>query len=104
MAKKKKISPLAKALLETARDMRKARLMDQAGVNKITMRHMGTPARPLAVPMTGPQIRSMRERAKLSRAVFAHYLNLTVGYASQLERGSKQPTGAAFGIAERHPA
>jgi putative transcriptional regulator len=28
--------------------------------------------------------------------VFAHYLNLTVGYVSQLERGAKRPTGAAL--------
>jgi putative transcriptional regulator len=38
----------------------------------------------------------MRERAQLSQAVFARYLNLTVGSVSQLERGAKQPTGAAL--------
>jgi len=30
------------------------------------------------------------------RAVFAHCLNVTAGYVSQLERGAKQPTGAAL--------
>jgi putative transcriptional regulator len=40
----------------------------------------------------------MRERAQLSQAVFARYLNLTVGYVSQLERGAKQPTGAALAL------
>jgi putative transcriptional regulator len=48
--------------------------------------------------MTGAQIRSIRERANLSQAVFARYLNLTVGYVSQLERGTKQPTGAALAL------
>ena len=38
----------------------------------------------------------MREKARLSQVVFAHYLNLTVGYVSQLERGAKRPTGAAL--------
>jgi len=38
----------------------------------------------------------MREEAHMSQAVFAHYLNLTVGYVSQLERGTKRPTGAAL--------
>jgi putative transcriptional regulator len=38
----------------------------------------------------------IREQANLSQAVFAHYLNLTVGYVSQLERGSKRPIGAAL--------
>ena len=28
--------------------------------------------------------------------MFAGYLNLTVGYVSQLERGAKRPTGAAL--------
>lgn len=32
----------------------------------------------------------------LSQAVFARYLNLTVGYVSQLERGAKQPSGPAL--------
>ena len=36
MAKKKKNSPLTKALLETAGDMRKAGLMDKASHEKIT--------------------------------------------------------------------
>ena len=38
----------------------------------------------------------MREAAHLSQAVFARYLNLTPGYVSQLERGTKQPTGATL--------
>jgi putative transcriptional regulator len=32
----------------------------------------------------------------MSQAVFAHCLNVTAGYLSQLERGVKQPTGAAL--------
>ena len=98
MAKKKKVSPLAKALLETAGDMRKAGLMDKATHEKITLRHLGATSAPKAPPITGPQIRAMRERAQLSQAVFARYLNLTVGYVSQLERGAKQPTGAALAL------
>ena len=98
MAKKKKISPLAKVLLETADDMRKAGLMDKSTHEKITMRHLGATGALKARPITGPQIRAMRERAQLSQAVFARYLNLTVGYVSQLERGAKQPTGAALAL------
>ncbi len=98
MAQKKKINPVAKALLETAGDMRKAGLMDKATHEKITLRHLGATGAPKAPPITGPQIRAMRERAQLSQAVFARYLNLTVGYVSQLERGAKQPTGAALAL------
>jgi putative transcriptional regulator len=98
MAKKKKVSPLTKALLETAGDMRKAGLMDRASHEKITLRHLGAAGKPKPAPITASQIRAMRDRAKLSQAVFASYLNLTVGYVSQLERGTKQPTGAALAL------
>jgi putative transcriptional regulator len=98
MASKKKISPLAKALLETADDMHRSGLMNRATHEKITMRHLGAAAQPKVAPITGAQIRSMRERAKLSQAVFARCLNLTVGYVSQLERGAKQPSGAALAL------
>jgi transcriptional regulator with XRE-family HTH domain len=40
----------------------------------------------------------MRASARTSQAVFASYLNLTVGYVSQLERGTKRPTGAALAL------
>jgi putative transcriptional regulator len=98
MTTKKKPSRLAKALLETAGDMRKAGLLDRATYDKITMRHLGAKDTPKVAPITAEQIRAMRERAKMSQAVFAHYLNLTVGYVSQLERGAKQPTGAALAL------
>jgi putative transcriptional regulator len=97
MTIKKKPSRLAKALLETAADMRKADLLDQATYDKITMRHPG-PHTPKVALITAEQIRAMRERENMSQAVFARYLNLTVGYVSQLERGAKRPTGAALAL------
>ena len=97
MTIKKKPSRLAKALLETAADMRKADLLDQATYDKITMRHLG-PHMPKVASITAGQIRAMRERENMSQAVFARYLNLTVGYISQLERGAKRPTGAALAL------
>jgi putative transcriptional regulator len=98
MAKNSKTSRLAKALLQTAGDMRKAGLLDKATHDKITMRHLGAKGAPKVARVTAEQIRTMRERAKMSQAVFARYLNLTVGYVSQLERGTKQPTGAALAL------
>jgi putative transcriptional regulator len=98
MTRKKKPSRLAKALLETAEGMRKAGLLDRSTYDKITLRHLGPKDTPKVAPITAEQIRAMRERAKMSQAVFARYLNLTVGYVSQLERGAKQPTGAALAL------
>ena len=34
----------------------------------------------------------------MSQAVFARHLNVTVGYVSQLERGTKRPSGAALAL------
>jgi putative transcriptional regulator len=96
MAKKKKTSRLARELLETADDMRKVGLLDRAAHEKITMRHLGAERSLALAPITGGQIKAMRARAKVSQAVFAHYLNVSVAYVSQLERGAKQPTGAAL--------
>jgi putative transcriptional regulator len=42
------------------------------------------------------KIASLLLAGHMSQAVFAHCLNLTVGYVSQLERGAKRPTGAAL--------
>src|ERR1700738_4150399 len=92
---KKKPRRLTKALLETAKDMRKGGIIDAAAYKKITMRHLAEIGAPRD-PLTGEYIRTLRERARLSQAVFAQLLNLTVGYVSQLERGAKRPTGPAL--------
>jgi putative transcriptional regulator len=87
---------LTKELLETADDMHAMGLMTKATHEKITMRHMEDAAPTVPVTLTGPEIRALRERARLSQAVFARYLHLTTGYVSQLERGAKRPTGPAL--------
>jgi putative transcriptional regulator len=87
---------LARALLETADDMRRVGVLDAKAHAKITLRHLGDTAKPASEPISAAEIRAMRGRAHLSQAVFARYLNLTVGYVSQLERGTKRPTGPAL--------
>ena len=92
----KKVSRLTRELLATAKDMREAGVMSQQTYKKITLRHLKDA--PKVPPVTGPQIRSIRVRAKLSQGVFARYLNVSTGYLSQLERGVKAPTGAALAL------
>jgi len=70
--------------------------MEDASFRKITIRHLGKNSAGTVEPITGDEIRTLRERANLSQAAFARYLNLTVGYVSQLERGVKQPKGPAL--------
>jgi putative transcriptional regulator len=72
--------------------------MDKATHDKITIRLLGPEALRTAEPISGEEIRTLRERAHLSQAVFARYLNLTAGYVSQLERGIKQPKGPALAL------
>jgi putative transcriptional regulator len=95
---KKKLSPLAEALLETAGDMHELGIMSDADFDKITMRHLGKATAVQARPLKAEEIRAMRERARMSQAVFARHLNVTAGYVSQLERGAKCPTGAALAL------
>lgn len=93
---KKKNSRLEEAILETAEGMWQRGILDKSNYEKITKRHVGHKEPPKIESITGIEIRSIREQAHLSQAVFAGYLNLTVGYISQLERGIKQPSGAAL--------
>lgn len=96
MARKAKPSRLTKALLDTAGEMRRVGVLDVATHEKITLRHLDGKTSLDVKPITGDEIRALRERAHLSQAVFAKCLNLTVGYISQLERGAKHPTGPAL--------
>jgi len=42
------------------------------------------------------EIAEVRKKAGVSQAVFARYLNVTVGLVSQWERGEKQPRGSSL--------
>jgi putative transcriptional regulator len=96
MTRKKKLSRLSDAILEMAGDQHRMGIMNDADYRKITVRHLGTQALETSKPISAEEIRMLRESANLSQAAFARYLNLTPGYISQLERGAKQPTGAAL--------
>ncbi len=91
----KKSSRLKKAILETAKDMLEGEIIDMEEYEKITMRHLKGNL-PKIDPISSEEIRILREKTHLSQAAFASYLNLTVGYISQLERGVKEPSGAVL--------
>ncbi len=79
------------AIHETASDLHDAEVMD-----KWTMRRFDelglTPVRSL----TAEEIRALRERERVSQAVFARHLNVTTGLISQWERGEKKPVGPSL--------
>ena len=94
----KKLSKVSEAILEMAGDQYRSGLIDKATHEQITVRLLGAQALSTAKPISGEEIRNLRERANLSQAAFARYLNLTTGYISQLERGAKQPKGPALAL------
>lgn len=87
---------MAKAILETAKDLMEGGLLDKKSYEKITMRHLNKEKLPKIKKIKPREIKEIREKAHLSQAAFAYYLNLTVGYVSQLERGMKHPSGPAL--------
>lgn len=92
---KAKTSRLTRELLETAHDMHASGLLTKAAHDKITMRHAGiSPV--VTVTLTGDEIRALREKCRVSQAVFATYLNVTADHISKLERGAKRPKGPAL--------
>jgi putative transcriptional regulator len=95
VAKKASTRRLTRTLAVTANGVTRAGMPGAAGHPKITLRQMGSGVG-VVEPLTGDEIRALRERACLSQAVFARYLNLTVGYVSQVERGAKRPSGPAL--------
>lgn len=94
----KKKSSIAEAILETAGDLHRLGMMNDDHYRQITARHLNEEALATAKPISARQIRRIRERANLSQAAFARYLNLTSGYISQLERGAKTPKGPALAL------
>jgi putative transcriptional regulator len=89
-------SRLTQALVETANDMHRVGVLSDAAHAKLTKRHLNPSGTPTVSSLSPDEIRGLREGAKMSQAVFAHYLHLTTGYVSQLERGVKRPTGPAL--------
>jgi putative transcriptional regulator len=75
---------LDKEILEMADGMHRLGIMDDATHRKITLRQLGEKPISTAEPISACEIRTLREQAHLSQAVFARYLNLTPGYVSQL--------------------
>src|SRR3954452_4649319 len=84
-------SPVMASIHETAEGLHAAGVMDKQTMRTIDEACL-TPIR----PFTPDEIRALREREGASQAVFARYLNVTTGPASQWERGENQPKGASL--------
>lgn len=94
----KKPNRVTEALLETAQGMRRVGLLTDEEYRQITVRDLGAKPANATKPISAREIKRIREHAKMSQAAFARHLNLTPGYISQLERGTKQPKGPALAL------
>ena len=93
---RKKTSELVDALIEMAEGMHRTGLLDDGTYRRIIIRLLGKSALANVKPISGPEIRRMRQRASLSQASFASRFNFSRSCISQWERGVSQPKGAAL--------
>ena len=77
------------AIHKMASDLHDAGLMD-----KRTLRKFDELCLTSVRPMQPEDIRALRERERVSQAVFARHLNVSTGLISQCERGEKHSAGA----------
>lgn len=83
-------SELSAAIHEAASDLCDLDIMD-----KKTMREFDESCLVKPPAFSPDEIRSLRERERVSQPVFAKYLNVTKNLVSDWERGVKKPGGPA---------
>ena len=65
-------------------------------INKVTMREFDEACLAPTPEMKPEEIRTLREREKVSQPVFAAYLNVSRNLVSDWERGKRRPGGPAL--------
>lgn len=84
-------SAIMAAIHETAEDLHSAGAMPAR-----TLREFDTLCLTPVEPLMPAEIRALRVREAASQAVFARYLNVSVGLVSKWERGEKRPQGSSL--------
>jgi putative transcriptional regulator len=87
---------LRSEIVEAVRGLHKIGEVGDAELEKITLRMLGRDALPKVETFSPSEIAKLRERAGVSQAVLAGFLNVAVNTVSQWERGERRPTGAAL--------
>lgn len=82
---------ISDAMHETAKDLTEAGVMDMQ-----TMREFDALCLPEVENYDAARIKAIREKARVSQAVFAAYLNTTASTVKQWEQGGKKPRGTSL--------
>lgn len=82
-------------IVELTEDMHAAGLVSADEVRKTTLKMLGPDALPGAAQLSGKDIISIREQARMSQAVFARVLDVSPGTLSKWERDEIAPRGPA---------
>ena len=88
---RKKKSAILEAVHETATGLHRAGVMD-----RVTLREFDRLCLPPIEPLEPKQIKEIRESSRVSQAVFAAALNISVSTVQKWEIGQKRPTGTAL--------
>jgi putative transcriptional regulator len=83
-------------IVEAIRGLHKMGKVSDADLEKTTLRMLDRKALPKVDELSPSEIVKVRERAGVSQAVLAGFLNVAVNTVSQWERGERKPTGAAL--------
>ena len=94
----KRSSRMDAEIVETVQGFARVGIMPAGQAGKITMKLLGKNGTLAQPPLTGEQIKAIRELARMSQAVFARHLNVTAGYLSQLERDTRKATGSTLAM------
>ena len=86
-------SKILKAVHQTAADLHEAGVLEA-----VTMREFDRLCLPGVDKLPPDRIKDIREKAHLSQAVFAAYLNISVSTVQKWEIGAKKPNGIALKI------
>ena len=84
-------SPILDAVRETAKGLHQAGVLDQ-----LTLREFDRLCLPPVEPLAPEQIKHIRESTRVSQAVFARLLNISLSTVQKWEIGQKKPTGTAL--------
>ena len=88
---RKNKSAILDAVHDTAKGLHKAGVM-----NQVTLREFDRLCLPPIEPLEPQQIKRIREALRVSQAVFAALLNISLSTVQKWEIGQKKPTGTAL--------